>query len=425
MAIRRRLFSTLSSFIEYPHLHEFSIDNIPFGSAKFKTTKIKFCCTRIGDYVIDLTELEKDGVLEQIGKHRIFRKGTLNKFMEAGTKERVRVRERLQEMFCQPSQKEKLLKYMFDSNLVELQLPAKTRNVVHFVTSKHSVEAQGRLLKADRSNPLPERFFDIPLGHNGRSAAIQVDSKVYRPFGYMRKPDDKFGESTLFDYSLGLGFYIGGKRNVIDDITYNTALDRVFGFSLVNSWTAHDLYAFEVLPDGPLNSKNFATSVSPWVITPEALKPFEIRIKDPANTPSKHISFTSRTLYDIALTMKIKGKDESIEEITSSSNMREMYWTPAQLVLHQLASGIDLVAGDLNCSGTLTSRKPKGNGCLLEKTNNGSKFWELGSSKRSYLEIGDEVIMEGKAQMENLKIGFGNSRVTVQSKKRLFITNRL
>jgi fumarylacetoacetase len=413
---QRRLFSVLKSCIDYPDTTHFSLDNIPFGVGKLPKSRAEVVCTRIGDKVVNLTSLEHDGLLSiHTSNRRLFHKKSLNKLMQADWEVRRLVRERLQNMFDvgQDAKGELLAPHILESSEVKMMLPAHTRDVTHFVASGISQSNLGNLLKADRTNPLPETYCDIPLGHNGRASNLSTDAKVRRPLGFYRTNESKFRPSRMLDYSLGLGFYIGGCVKSKGVVTPDIAMNRIFGYVLMNAWQAHDMEFFELCPTGPLNSKNFATSVSPWVVTPEALKPFEVKLPAPNVKPSVHLELQQRTVYDIALNIKVKPHDSTTEETTSSANMKDLYWSPQQLILHQMMSGVHLNPGDLIGTGTISAKHSNGQGSLLEKTINGSKPWTIEGVKRFYLENNDTVIMRGRASNDQLIIGFGELKVQI------------
>jgi fumarylacetoacetase len=335
--------------------------------------------------------------------------------MQADWEVRRLVRERLQNMFDvgQDANGGLLAPYLVESSEVEMMLPVNTTDVTHYVASSISQSNLGNLLKADRSNPLPETYCDIPLGHNGRASNLSSHAKVRRPLGFYRMKENKFRPSRMLDYSLGLGFYIGGCVKSKGLITPDIAKNRIFGYVLMNAWQAHDLEYFELCPTGPLNSKNFATSVSPWVVTPEALQPFEVKLPDPKEKPSEHLDLQERTVYDIDINIKVKPSGSDTADTTSSSNMKDLYWTPQQLTLHQMLSGVHLNPGDLIGTGTMSSKHLNGQGSLLEKTGNGAKPWTIGGIKRFYLENNDTVIMSGRASNDELTIGFGELKVQI------------
>lgn len=404
----------MKSFIDYPQDHEFPLENLPLGVCKVINFQ-PFACTRIGDYIVNLKQLEHNEILILNNLKKYFAKPTLGVLMEEGPANRRLLREKLLELFdiSQASQAHHLKKYLHHIKEARMHLPAQSRDITHFSTSVVSQGNIGSLLGMFGQFPLADCFFNIPLGHNGRSSAITSKSFINQPLGYYRNPDNCFGPSEFLDYSLGVGFYIGGKNPKY--ISYDDAEDRIFGYVLVNDWTAHDLKVFEQVPCGPLNSKNFATTISPWVITPEALEPFKFRMEKPILPPSVHLVMNERTLYDIDLSMHVHPYRSKAPILTSSTNMKEMYWSPKQLVIHQMASRTKLNPCDLICSGTLSSFKENGEGSLFERSMNGSYYWRNKLDSRKYLIQGDSILMNGVAQNKDFKIGFGETRIVVQN----------
>jgi fumarylacetoacetase len=311
-------------------------------------------------------------------------------------------------------------------NTVELGLPCEVGDYTDFYTGIHHATTVGKLFRPE--NPLLPNYKWVPIGYHGRASSIGVSGQQFhRPRGQTLKPGatvPDFGPSARLDYELELGAWIAGGNDLGEPVAMAQAEDHIFGITLLNDWSARDVQAWEYQPLGPFLAKNFATTVSPWLVTLEALAPFRAAFERPAADPQPLPYLDSAPnrnagAIDIALevwlqtpAMRAAG---SAGQRLSTSNMRDAYWTLAQLVAHHTVSGCNLRSGDLLGTGTLSGPAPEQAGSLLELTQGGKQPIALANGEtRTFLQDGDAVILRGSCQREGARrIGFGDCRGTV------------
>jgi fumarylacetoacetase len=311
---------------------------------------------------------------------------------------------------------------------VQMLLPAEVGDYTDFYASVFHASNVGALFRPD--NPLLPNYKWVPIGYHGRaSSLVPGGTTVRRPRGQVR-PDPngppQFGPSTRLDYELELGLFIGPGNPLGEAVPIGAAERRIFGVCLVNDWSARDIQAWEYQPLGPFLAKNFATTVSPWVVTLEALAPFRTAPRprppeDPAPLPYlDDPGDRTAGAFDITLEVSLSSAAMRARGVApmllSRSRAADLYWTPAQLVAHHTSNGCNLRPGDLLASGTVSGPTPDTLGCLLELTRGGRQSLELpGGEKRMFLEDGDEVLLRGWCQREGARrIGLGEcvGRVT-------------
>jgi fumarylacetoacetase len=312
---------------------------------------------------------------------------------------------------------------------VELLLPARIGDYSDFYASIHHAANVGGMFRPD--NPLLPNYKYVPIGYHGRASSIVVSgTSVHRPVGQTRDDANAppvFGPSRRLDYELELGAYIGIGNSLGAPIPIGAAHRHVWGVSLVNDWSARDIQSWEYQPLGPFLSKNFATSVSPWIVTLDALAPFRVRATprppgDPAPLPYL-VDASDQALGGIALTLEAWLRSASMRERgigpmrVSRGSFTDMYWTIGQLVTHHTSNGCNLQPGDLLASGTVSGAAPESRGCLLERTWRGTEPLELPTGeRRAFLEDGDEVILRGFAQRDGYRrIGLGDCTGVINS----------
>ncbi len=305
----------------------------------------------------------------------------------------------------------------------ELLLPLEVGDFTDFYASIHHATNVGSMFRPD--NPLLPNYRWIPIGYHGRASSVVVSgSPVRRPSG-QRKPEEEggspsFGPSRLLDYELEVGIVVGGGNVLGTSIPLADAERHIFGLCLLNDWSARDLQAWEYQPLGPFLAKSFASTISPWIITRDALAPFRI----PAFTrpegdpePLPHLlDEADRAAGGFDLTLEVHLRTPAMEEagggpfVVSRGSFRDMYWTPAQMVAHHASNGCNLRPGDLLGSGTVSGAAPGSRGCLLERTWRGTEPLDLpGGETRKFLQDGDEVILRGWCRREGrVAIGFGS-----------------
>ena len=307
-------------------------------------------------------------------------------------------------------------KRLIKQSEVEMILPCEIGDYTDFYASIHHATNVGSMFRPD--NPLLPNYRWIPIGYHGRASSIVVSgTSFHRPKGQTR--DDasqppQFGPTKRLDYELEVGVMIGKGNALGQSVPIDRAEQHILGLCIVNDWSARDVQTWEYQPLGPFLAKNFATSISPWIVTLDALAPF--RVDAPVNDPPP-LPYLSPpgALYEIALEVWLRSAKMREPMLVSRGNFRDMYWTIAQLVTHHASNGCNLRAGDLLASGTVSGTTKESRGCLLERTWRGSEPLELPTGEqRRFLEDGDEVIMRAYCEREGAtRIGFGECRGTV------------
>jgi fumarylacetoacetase len=307
-----------------------------------------------------------------------------------------------------------------------LHLPARIGDYTDFYASIHHATNVGSMFRPN--NPLLPNYKYVPIGYHGRASSISLHDEILRPNGQTKAPDAEaptFGPCKQLDYEMEVGVFVGHGNALGESIPIEQASEHIFGLCLVNDWSARDIQSWEYQPLGPFLAKNFATTISPWIVTREALEPFRVPVYkrpdgDPAPLPHLYDANDQQMGgYDITLEVLLSSeamRDENIPPMrVSCGNFQEMYWTVAQLITHHTSNGCDLRPGDLLASGTVSGSTPESRGCLLERTWRGSEPLTLPTGEqRRFLEDGDEVIMRGYCEREGAaRIGFGECRGVV------------
>jgi len=409
---------------------DFPLQNLPLGVFSVKGSAPR-SGVAIGEHIFDLEAALDAGLFDGAAKAAVeaTRGGQLNAFFELGSAARVALRERLLELLSEGStlhgkieaQGAKLLPLATDC---EMHLPAKINDYTDFYVGIEHAQNVGKLFRPD--NPLLPNYKYVPIGYHGRASTVRPSgTDVRRPKGQTLpagQTEPTFGPCARLDYELELGIWIGQGNEMGDSIAIGDAADHIAGFCLLNDWSARDIQAWEYQPLGPFLSKSFITSISPWVVTAEALEPF--RRAQPARPegdpqPLPYL-FDKRDqaaggfdieLEVLLLTEAMREQNLPAHRLTLS-NSKYMYWTVAQMVAHHSVNGCQLQAGDLFGSGTLSGPENGQFGSLLEITEGGKKPIELASGEvRKFLEDGDEIILRGRCTREGFaSIGFGECR---------------
>jgi fumarylacetoacetase len=315
--------------------------------------------------------------------------------------------------------REETAKRLVKQRDVEMLLPCDIGNYTDFYASIHHATNVGSMFRPD--NPLLPNYKWVPIGYHGRASSIVVSGTPFRrPKGQTRDDANappRFGTSKRLDYELEVGAIIGRSNVLGEPVPIERAEEHILGLCLVNDWSARDIQTWEYQPLGPFLAKNFATSISPWVVTLDALEPFRVPLPpraegDPAPLP--YLASARDRAFDITLEVWLRSDKMREPMVISRGNFRDMYWTFAQLVAHHTSNGCNLQAGDLIASGTVSGTTKESRGCLLERTWRGTEPLELPAGEtRKFLEDGDEVIFHGYCEREGLRIGFGECRGVV------------
>lgn len=410
----------LKSWIEVETNSDFPIQNIPFGIAEIKGNAV--VATRIGDHVIDVAALYDLGYLKSLNLEKsVFQNQFLNDFIALGRPTWRAVRERLSFLFSienkelqkNESDRKKILYSVSD---VKMLMPVKVGDYTDFYSSIEHATNVGTMFR-DPANALLPNWKHLPVGYHGRASSITIsETNFHRPKGQTKAPDAElpsFGPSKLLDFELELAFIIGKETRLGETISTAKAEEHIFGMVLFNDWSARDIQTWEYVPLGPFLAKNFASTVSPWVVTMDALELF--RVKGPEQNPKvlPYLEFQGDKNIDINLEVTIQP-EESTPVTVCKSNYRYMYWNMEQQLAHHTINGCNVNIGDMMASGTISGSTPDSYGSMLELTWRGTKPIKMADgTERKFINDGDTVTMKGYAEKDGLRIGFGEVKAKV------------
>ena len=408
----------MKSWIDIPEHSDFSIYNIPFGIGKLGDAT--FVCTRIGDQVLNLYQLSQTGFFKGIvADNDVFNQSSLNAFIALGKPVTNEVRTRLQETLSNehsPLKNQSNLFVPFRSVL--MQLPVNIGDYTDFYSSIEHATNVGKMFR-DPENALLPNWRHIPIGYHGRASSIVISgTPVKRPNGQTKPADSDvpvFGPTKRLDFELEVGFIIGKETSVGQTIPIAKTEEYIFGLVLFNDWSARDVQTWEYVPLGPFLSKNFASAMSPWIVTLEALDSF--RVPGPKQIPAvlPYLEYEGSKNYDISLEVSLAAENKD-EAIISRSNFKYMYWNMCQQLAHHTSNGCNVRVGDLMASGTISGPDQASLGSMLEITSGGKTPLTLpDDTKRSFIEDGDTVAIRGWAEKDGVRIGFGEVYNKVES----------
>ena len=403
------------TWLPVPKQSDFPIQNIPFGVFLTREDIITIG-TRIGDYAIDLTALQQLGYFEGIPlTDAIFLQDTLNDFISEGQKTWRSVRNRISEIFDatnpnlrdNEAHKETIL---FKMDEVEMQLPVFIGDYTDFYSSREHATNVGSMFR-DPENALMPNWLHLPVGYHGRSSTIVPSgTPIRRPLGQtLPKGSDKpiFGPSKRIDFELEMAFITTDANVMGEPVPVDQAEEHIFGMVLFNDWSARDIQKWEYVPLGPFLAKSFASSISPWIITLDALEPFRVESPEQDPEPLPYLRQKGKHSFDINLEVAISPKEGSPTTV-SKSNFKYMYWTMAQQLAHHTANGCKVNSGDMMGSGTISGPTPDSYGSMLELAWQGTRPLTLSDgSERTFIEDHDTVTMKGYCKKDGFRIGFG------------------
>ena len=406
----------MKSFISYDEKQsDFSIHNIPFGVAVFNKEYIA-CATRIGDMVVDLASLYDYSFFDDIAglKENVFEAYTLNEFIELGKNTTSAVRKRLQELFTEGSplslDQKTIEECFYDLDKVEMLMPIHVQNYTDFYSSIEHATNVGKMFR-DPANALLPNWKHLPVGYHGRASSIVVSGvNFHRPKGQMKPADAEkpvFGPSKQLDFELEMAFIVNRNTELGESISTKEAEDAIFGMVIFNDWSARDIQSWEYVPLGPFLGKNFCGSISPWVVTLEALEPF--RTASPKQDPEvlDYLKFEGDKNFDINLEVYLQPENGE-ENLISKSNYNFMYWNMSQQLAHHTVNGCNVEVGDMYASGTISGSEKSSFGSMLELTWRGTEPLKLSNgSERKFIEDHDTIIMRGYAEKDGIRVGFG------------------
>ncbi len=387
----------------------FGIENLPYGV--FRREGTPAIGVAFEDRIFDLRRAAGAGLLAALPPETrdACRAPCLNPLLSLGRRRWRELRALLTGVLAARSPAEAFLAPRSEAVMV---LPAQIGDYTDFYASIHHATNVGRLFRPD--HPLLPNYRWMPVGYHGRASSIVVDgSAIRRPCGQAKEPDaaaPRFGPSRSLDYELEVGFLIGEGNAPGEAVPVEAAEERIFGVCLVNDWSARDIQAWEYQPLGPFLGKSFATSISPWVVPFDALEPYRVALAprapgDPAPLP--YLAWPGDRAIDLTLEVELSSSRMRAEGLAplrlSRGNLRDLYWTPAQMVAHHTSNGCNLRPGDLLATGTVSGPSPDARGCLLEITRRGAEPVVLPTGEtRRFLEDGDEVTLRGFCEREGL-----------------------
>ena len=386
---------------------DFPLNNLPCGVFSVADGPLR-CGVAIGDRILNLTTLEAAGSLSPDPRGPVFAGGAWNAFMALGPQAWADLRTWLTAALAVGADPAPLAGHLVQASSARLHLPFTVTEFTDFYSSRHHAFNVGSMFRGP-DNALPPNWRHIPIGYNGRASSVVVSgTDVRRPYGQIKAPDEampRFAPSARFDFELELGAVVGTPSD--GPMSVGQAFDHIFGYVLLNDWSARDIQAWEYQPLGPFQSKATATTISPWIVTAAALDPFR-RPAPPREVPLlSYLTEPGPMLYDIALEVGLTPPDGP-ETVISRTNASELYYSAAQQLAHHSSSGCPMRVGDLLGSGTISGPEAGNRGSLLELGWGGQTPITLAcGARRSFLEDGDTVIFRGAALGDGYRVGFG------------------
>lgn len=393
--------------------HPFPLNNLPYGVFSIDGDDPR-CGVAIGDLILDMQSAEEAGLVQLVDTP-LFDVPYWNDLMEQGPAVWAALRERLTALLAEGSpEKDKVKPHLVAQADAELHMPFAVSEYTDFYAGKNHAFNVGTMFRGPE-NALPPNWLHIPIGYNGRASSVVVSgTDIRRPWGQLKGPNDdkpRWAPCARFDIELEMGAIVGTPSD--GPITVQEADDHIFGYVLLNDWSARDIQAWEYQPLGPFQAKATATSISPWIVTKPALEPFRCDTPEREVELLDHLKDCGPMLYDIDLevTMAPAGKDATT---IARTNYREMYYSAAQQLAHHTTSGCPMNAGDLLGSGTISGATKESRGSLLELSWGGKEPLTLDSGEeRSFIEDGDTLTLKGAARGDGYTIGFGDCTGTV------------
>ncbi|QSE99106.1 fumarylacetoacetase [Fulvivirga lutea] len=406
---------SLKSWVEVPEKSDFPIQNLPFGI--FKTEYLTpGAGVAIGNYIVDLTYLHENGFFDGLGlSSGVFNQQYLNDFIGLGKEVTGAVRNRIAELLEENNAELRDNKparelALIDKSEAEMLMPIKVQNYTDFYSSVEHATNVGTMFR-DPDNALLPNWKHIPVGYHGRASSIVPSGvNIHRPKGQTKAPDAElpsFGPSKRLDFELETAFITCKENGLGNAVSTEQAEEYIFGFVLFNDWSARDIQVWEYVPLGPFLAKNFASSISPWIVTMDALEPF--RVPTPKQEPAvlPYLEYKGDKNFNINLEVYLQPEGGE-ENLICKSNFKYMYWNVNQQLAHHTVNGCNIQVGDMYASGTISGPTEDSYGSMLELAWKGTKPIKLSDgSERKFIEDGDTVIMRGHAEKDGVRIGFG------------------
>src|SRR6266480_2027369 len=407
----------MKSFIDVATDSHFPIQNLPFGVFKPANAAARVGVA-VGDLVLDLSVLEERGHFRspEFGSDSVFSADALNSFLALGRPAWRKAREMIQHLLDSETTTlrddvELRARAFHPQKEVTMQLPTRIGDYTDFYSSYHHAHNVGTMLRGPENALMPNWKW-LPVAYHGRASSVVVSgTDVRRPSGQTKAPDaaaPAFGPTKSFDYELETAFLIGPGNSLGEPIPIDRASDHIFGLVLMNDWSARDIQAWEYQPLGPFLAKNFATSISPWVVTLEGLEPFRRPLPPQDPEPLPYLRAKNDFTFKIPLEAQLQTSSMDAPHVITRTNFQNLYWSIAQQLAHHTVNGCNLVPGDLLASGTISGASEESRGCMLELTWRGANPLKLPNGEtRKWLEDGDRLTISGWCQGDGYRIGFG------------------
>jgi fumarylacetoacetase len=397
---------------------DFPIENLPYGAFRYRgQTHIGIA---IGDRILDLFACTANGLLARLPEEIEYacRMETLNALMELGPEAWRQLRARVMELLVDEETRVQVEAALVPMQEAEMQMPVRIGDYTDFYASIDHATRVGKLFRPD--NPLLPNYKYVPIGYHGRASSIVLSgSGVHRPCGQTKAGDGApvFGPAKSLDYELEVGMFVGPGNRLGESISICEAERHIFGLCLVNDWSARDMQAWEYQPLGPFLAKSFATTISPWIVPMEALEPYRVPVRKRAEGDPGALAYLQNAKDErdgIDLTVEAYLETRAMREAgmkperISKGNLRELYWSLAQMITHHTSNGCNLRVGDLLATGTISGPDEGSEGCLLEMRHRANGLRLATGEQRTFLEDGDKVILRAYAERAGLpRIGFG------------------
>jgi fumarylacetoacetase len=390
---------------------DFPLNNLPYGAFSTEDDPEPHCGVAIGEMILDLTAMEDEAELIVPGpQDAVFFYGQWNDFMALGPEAWAWLRAELTELLGEGSARQRIAEdYLVPQAEVRMHLPFRVSEYTDFYASKNHAFNVGTMFRGPE-NALPPNWLSIPIGYNGRASSVVVSgTPVRRPWGQLKAPDDalpRFAPCARFDLELEMGAIVGQPSDGMVSVAEADAM--IFGYVLLNDWSARDIQAWEYQPLGPFQAKATATTISPWIVTRAALEPFRVSTPERERPLLPYLREPGPMLYDIDLEVGLAPEGKA-ETVIARTNSRELYYSAAQQLCHHATSGCPMRVGDLLGSGTISGPTAESRGSLLELSWGGKEPITLATDEsRSFLQDGDRLTLRGAARGEGYRIGFGD-----------------
>lgn len=389
----------------------FTIHNLPYGI--FSTpTKQKRAGIAYENHIIDLSVLLELDFFEGKIKSNVFNQGTLNDFIASGKENWSYVRKKIQELLTTDSDfyKENHTRFIYQQSEAVMHLPVKIGDYTDFYSSEEHASNVGKMFRPTM-DPLLPNWKHMPIAYHGRSSSIiTTNTPIRRPYGQILKGEEViYSACQTLDIEIELGYIIGKENKLGEPIDIQQAHEHVFGAVLLNDFSARDIQRWEYQPLGPFLGKNFATAISPWIVTMEALEQFTTDAPTQTQAVLPYLQEEKRLNFDIEISFDIETANDN-KATVAVTNSKFLYWTMEQQVAHHTVNGCNLQVGDLLGTGTISGKEKNSFGSLLELTWNGKEKISVGTDERTFLQDGDTTILSAICKKGDMQIGFGEVR---------------